>query len=195
MVYCCIMSRNVFYHVQMPYDDFFLFSFLFSSFVSLNMRIFKQRYFSASSYVIVIVNSFMFVRPILFKFSRYKSWVFRSCKLVLIPGVVAHISCKQFAACAFCYNSINLDPSNICETRHSSIQTIKLPCSITETTGLRGKVKVFNYLLVDISVLFSITGSKIPLVFAKSYFVFGRMARMSSQKSTFWCPARRKHPR
>ena len=82
------------HHLYMPYDDFFLFSFLFSIFVSLNMRIFKKHYFSASSYVIVIVNSFMFVRPILFQFSRYKSWVFRSCKLVLIPGVVAHISCK-----------------------------------------------------------------------------------------------------
>ena len=78
----------------MPCDEFFLFSFLFSIFVSLNMCIFNKHYFSASSYVIVIVNSFMFVRPILFTFSRYKSWVFRSCKLVLIPGVVAHISCK-----------------------------------------------------------------------------------------------------
>ena len=78
----------------MPYDAFFLFSFLFSFFVILNMRIFEKHYFSVSSYVIVIVNSFMFVRPKLFKFSRYKSWVFRSCKPVLIPGVVARISCK-----------------------------------------------------------------------------------------------------
>lgn len=71
----------------------------FFFFVSLNMRIFEKHYFSASSYVIVIVNSFMFVRPILFKFSRYKSWVFRSCKPVLIPGVIPHISCKWFALC------------------------------------------------------------------------------------------------
>ena len=78
----------------MPCDEFFLFSFLFSIFVSLNMCIFNKHYFSASSYVIVIVNSFMFVRPILFQFSRYKSWVFRPCKLVVIAGVVAHISSK-----------------------------------------------------------------------------------------------------
>ena len=45
MVYCCIMSRNVCYHLYMPYDEFFLFSFLFSFLVSLNMHIFKKTLF------------------------------------------------------------------------------------------------------------------------------------------------------